>query len=96
MQGGFTRPLRSEDLGGGGWPLGRGRVGGMLRRQGGAASKRPVTFLVLADCLLLPPSRSPDALGLFIIAIHSALHTLCNERRPTQHIVAQRAGNVAE
>ena len=68
----------------------------MLRRQAGAASKRPVTFLVRADCLLLPPSRFPDALGLFIITILSTLHTtVCNDGGQRM-FVAQRTGNVAE
>ena len=58
----------------------RGWWHGMLRRQAGAASKRPVTFLVRADCLLLPPSRFPDALGLFIITMHST--TVCCDGHP--------------
>ena len=77
------RPRKIEGLGGG-RPLGRlsakarrGWHAKKVRRCAGSASKRPVTFLVRADCLLLPPSRFPDALGLFIITIHS---TLCTQR----------------
>ena len=93
------RPRKSEGLGGG-WPLGRvpGKAGadGMLRRQAGAASKRPVTFLVRADCLLLPPSRFPDALGLLIITVPFTLHTVCNDGGPTHVCCTERTGNVAE
>ena len=91
------RSRKSEGLGGC-WPLGRvsaaeeGWWHGMLRRQAGAASKRPVTFLVRADCLLLPPSRFPDALGLFIILHCSALCAMMGGLVVTQ----RRAGNVAE
>ena len=58
-------------------------------KAGGAASKRTVTFLVLADCLLLPPSRSPDA--LFIITIHSTLCTLGVMMGGQRKFVAQQS-----